>query len=102
MTKILAMCAVEPPPPERLGEIMLEEVQVVIQQYVDSRLEQFWRREDGKGGVLLYSAASVAEAEVWVKELPLTREGFLTYELIPIEPLTQLGLLVQASKAAPV
>ncbi len=98
MTKILAMCAVEPPPPERMREIMLEEVQVVTQQYIEGKLEQFWRREDGKGGVLLYAASSPAEAEAWVRELPLTREGFLTYELIPMGPPTQLEFLIEASR----
>jgi uncharacterized protein YciI len=78
---------------------MSEEVAVVMQQYIEGRLDSFWRREDGKGGVLVYNAASAAEAEAWVKELPLTREGHLAYEIIPIGPLTQLKYLLQAAQA---
>lgn len=88
MTKILAMCAINPRPPEQLTPITLEEIHSVTQQYLDGKLEQVWRREDGKGGMLVFGTSSLAEAESWVRELPLVREGFLTFELIPIGPLT--------------
>jgi muconolactone delta-isomerase len=96
MTKILVMCVVDPVPADQVDRIMLEEVKVVTRQYVEGKLEQFWRREDGKGGVLLYDTESLEEAEALVKALPLTQAEFLTYELIPLGPLTQLGRMVQA------
>jgi muconolactone delta-isomerase len=99
MTKMLTLCAVTPLPPDQMDRLMLEEVEVVTRQYIEGKLEQFWRREDGKGGVLIYNTGSTVEAEAWVRELPLTRESYLTYELIPIGPLTQLKFLLQAVKA---
>ena len=99
MTKILAINTIGQMTAEQQGAIMLEEVQVVAQMYVDGRIEQYWRREDGKGAVLLLSTSSLDEAEILVRELPLTREGFLTYALIPLGPLVQLNILIQASKS---
>ena len=99
MTKMLTMCAVKPLPPDQVDRLMLAEVEVVTTQYIAGKLELFWRREDGKGGVLVYNTANAAEAEAWVDELPLTQEGYLTYELIPIGPLTQLKFLLQAVRS---
>jgi hypothetical protein len=100
MTKILAINTIRKMTADEQDAVMLEEVQVVAQMYVDGRIEQYWRREDGKGAVLLLATSSLDEAENLVKELPLTREGFLTYELIPLGPLVQLSILIQASTAA--
>src|ERR1700729_641540 len=72
MTKILAINTIGQMTAEQQGAIMLEEVQVVAQMYVDGRIEQYWRREDGKGAVLLLSTSSLDEAEILVRELPLT------------------------------
>src|ERR1700733_7884111 len=99
MTKILAVNTIRQMTPEQQKAFMLEEVQAVAQMYVDGRIEQYWRREDGKGAVLLLATSSLDEAEELVRELPLTREGFLTYELIPLGPLVQLNILIQASAA---
>jgi uncharacterized protein YciI len=96
MTKMLAMCAVKPLPPDQRTRLLRAEAQVVTRHYVDGKLDRFWGREDGKGGVLIYNTASAAEAEAWVKELPLTQENYLTYELIPIGPLHTLQFLLPA------
>jgi uncharacterized protein YciI len=94
MTKILTMCAVKPLPPDQKTRLLRAEAAVVTRHYVEGKLERFWGREDGKGGVLIYNTASAAEAEAWVKELPLTQENYLTYELIPIGPLQTLKFLL--------
>ena len=101
MTKILAINAVAPLPPAEAKRLMLAEAKVVTRQYLDGKVEQFWRREDGKGGIMLLNTASADEAEAWLKELPLTREGYLTYELIPIGPLGTLSALLEAANGGP-
>lgn len=73
MTKIFAMISVRPLTAEQVERLMLEEVQVVMQQYVDGKIEQFWRRKDGKGAMLLLDTADLAEAGAWMDALPLTR-----------------------------
>jgi len=32
-------------------------ISAATQQYIDGKLEQVWRREDGKGGVLLFGTS---------------------------------------------
>jgi hypothetical protein len=97
VTKYLAINTVKPLTPAQAQAIMREEVEVLTRQYIEGKIDQFWGRLDGPGGVSILNTASREEAAAWLDALPLTREGFLTYQLIPIGPLTQLGVLLQAA-----
>ena len=54
---------------------MREEVEATTRQYLDGKIEQFWGRRDGPGGVLILNTSSREEAQSWLDALPLTREG---------------------------
>jgi hypothetical protein len=101
MTQVLAINAVAPLPPAEAERLLLEEAQVVTRQYLEGKVERFWSRRDGRGGVMVLNTAILEEAEAWVKALPLTREGYLTYELIPIGPLATLGALLESAGVKP-
>ena len=49
---------------------------------------------------MILGTSSREEAQSWLEALPLTREGFLTYELMPIGPLSQLNVLLQKTSPA--
>jgi len=100
VTKFLAINAVKPLTPTQAEALMREEVEVVTRQYLEGKIEQFWGRQDGPGGVMILGTSSREEAQSWLEAPPLTREGFLTYELIPIGPLSQLNVLLQKTSPA--
>ena len=84
-----------PPTPEQREAIMPQEVPHTLQLYLDGKIEQFWFRHDRPGVVFLMSGESVEDAKATLGTLPLVEGGFLTFELIPIGPLTPLGRLIQ-------
>jgi hypothetical protein len=58
-------------------------------------MEQFWLRENEAGVIFLMTVDSVAEADTLLKALPLGQANLLTFELMPIGPLTPLGMLIK-------
>jgi uncharacterized protein YciI len=97
VTKFLAINTVKPLTPAEAEALMREEVEATTRQYLEGKIEQFWGREDGPGGVVILNTSSREEAQAWLDALPLTREGFLTYQLIPIGPLWQLSALLEGA-----
>ncbi len=91
---------VKPMSDEQRARIMPHEVPATLQLYLDARIEQFWFRSDRPGVVFLMETASVEAAAATVGALPLTREGFIEYEFLPVGPLAPLGLLLQGRQAA--
>jgi hypothetical protein len=89
MTKFLAINTVKPLTPAQAEAFMREEVEATTRQYLEGKIEQFWGRGDAPGGVVILNTSSREEAQSWLDALPLTREGFLTYEL------SQLNVLLQ-------
>ncbi|MDE1993484.1 MAG: hypothetical protein KGI75_13350 [Rhizobiaceae bacterium] len=84
--------------PELQKQIMPKEVPDTLKLYLSGTIEQFWLREyAGKidGVIFLLSAASMEEAKAAVDALPLTAEGLMSFELLPLAPLLPLGLLLQ-------
>jgi hypothetical protein len=77
------------------GQIMSKEVPDTLKLYLDDKIEQFWFREDKPGVVFLMNAASVEDARSIIEALPLTANGYLAYEYIPVGPLKPLGLLIE-------
>lgn len=94
--KIMAVGTLPAPlSPEQVGRFMPTEVPATLQLYLDGHMEQFWRRDDGKGVVFLMATNSVDEAKGLLDKLPLVAGGLLQFELIPLTPLSPLGRLIQ-------
>ncbi len=58
-------------------------------------MEQFWLRDYDAGVIFLMSVNSVEEANALLKALPLGQANLLTFELMPIGPLSPLGMLIK-------
>jgi hypothetical protein len=86
--------APRPITPEELNQYMPREVPETLQMYLDGKMEQFWLRMDGKGVVFLMSTDTAEEAEAILKALPLGHNDLLRFELIPVGPLSPLGMLI--------
>lgn len=94
--KVMAVGALKPLTPEQRQQYLPDEVPATLQLYLDGKMEQFWLRDKGAGVIFLMSVESVDEADKLLKALPLGRANLLTFELMPIGPLTPLGMLMKA------
>jgi hypothetical protein len=79
---------------EQLQQIMPKEVPATLKHYLDGTVEQFWFREKA-GPVFLMNVESVDQAKAELATLPLVAANLMTYELIPVTPLSPLGMLIQ-------
>jgi hypothetical protein len=80
--------------PELRQQFRPIEVSATIKLYLDGKIEQFWFR-DSVGPVFLMDTESVEGAREATDALPLTANGFVKYEFIPVGPLSPLSLLIQ-------
>jgi hypothetical protein len=91
----MAIGTLKPLTPEQEQTYLPKEVPATLQIYLDGKMEQFWLREKNAGVIFLMNVDSVAEADALLKGLPLGRASLLTFELMPIGPLTPLGMLIK-------
>jgi hypothetical protein len=87
---------VKPISDEQLKEIMPKEVPATLKHYLDGKIEQFWFREN-VGPIFLMNVESVDRAKAELDTLPLVAADLMTYELMPVTPLSPLGLLIQGN-----
>lgn len=96
-TKVLAIGRlVEPLTPEQRKLMRPKEVPATVRLYLDGKIDQWWFRKDGRGGVVfLMNTTSVEEANRVLEGLPLQQAKLLTFELIPLGPLAPLYMLLE-------
>jgi hypothetical protein len=73
---------------------MPTEVPATLKLYLDGKMEQFWLRDNNAGVIFLMTVDSVKEADALLKAMPLGGAGLLTFELMPVGPLTPLAMLM--------
>jgi hypothetical protein len=93
--KVMAIGTLKPLTPEQRTMYLPREVPATLQIYLDGKMEQFWLRDKEAGVIFLMSVDSVEEADTILKALPLGRANLLTFELMPIGPLSPLGMLIK-------
>jgi hypothetical protein len=91
----VVVSALKPLSPEQRQQYLPAEIPATLQLYVDGKMEQFWLRDKQAGVIFLMSVESVDEADRLLKALPLSRANLLSFELMPIGPLTPLGMLLK-------
>ncbi|MBP2144432.1 hypothetical protein J2127_001615 [Methanococcus voltae] len=70
--------------PEKMQKILNEEFIHFWEGYKYDFVREFYFRTDNKGVVLILEANSVEEAEIEINKLPLVKEGYVEFELIPL------------------
>ena len=95
-TKVLAIGTLSSPLTEdqRKG-IMSHEVPDTVKLYLAGKIDQWYVRKDGKGVVFLLNLGSTDEAKTLLQQLPLGQAKLMSFEFIPLGPLSPLGLLLQ-------
>jgi len=92
--KIMAIGTLKPLTPEQQRTHMPKEVPATLKLYLDGKMEQFWLRDNNAGVIFLMTVDSVKEADALLKAMPLGAANLLTFELMPVGPLTPLGMLM--------
>jgi muconolactone delta-isomerase len=92
--KVMAIGTLKPLTSEQRQMYLPKEVPATLKLYVDGKMEQFWLRDNNAGVIFLMTVDSVEEADALLKALPLSRANLLTFDLMPISPLTPLGMLI--------
>ncbi|MHC8343723.1 hypothetical protein [Pseudomonas sp. RT6P73] len=92
--KVMAIGTLKPLTAEQRVAYLPAEVPATL-QYLDGKMEQFWMRDNEAGVIFLMTVDSVEEADRLLKALPLGEVDLLTFELMPIGPLSPLGMLIK-------
>jgi|SRR5580698_8076534 hypothetical protein len=94
--KVLALGSLSKPlTDEQKKQIMPKEVPDTLRLYLDGRIEQFWFSQELPGVIFLMNVDSVEHAKATLDSLPLTEQGLMSFKLLPVGPLSPLGLLLQ-------
>ena len=93
--KVMAIGTLKPITAEQRQTILPKEVPATLQLYLDGKMEQFWLREGEAGVIFLMNVASVEEAHTLLEALPLGQANLMSFELMPIGPLSPLGMLIK-------
>ena len=77
-----------------LALVMQSEVQETVRLYLAGKLEQWFSKQDRTGVVFILNVADPAQGRELLESLPLARAGLMEFQIIPIGPLSPLGLLL--------
>ena len=80
---------------DKIKPVMQKEVRDTVRLYLAGKLDQWFVRRDQNGVVFLLNVSSVAGAHDLLEKLPLGEAKLMEFDLIPLGPLSPLGLLVQ-------
>lgn len=94
-TKIIAIGTITPgSTQEAIGAVLPQEVRETVQLHLDGKIEQWNVRNDKQGVVFVLNMTSVEEAKAIFARMPLDRAGLISFEFIPVGPLSPLSLLL--------
>ncbi|MFJ5296658.1 hypothetical protein ACIQAL_09050 [Pseudomonas sp. NPDC088368] len=80
--------------PEAVSAVLPEEVRETVKLSLAGKIEQWNVRTDKSGVVFVLNVTDVAEARDMFAKMPLDRAGLMTFEFIPVGPLSPLALLL--------
>jgi len=64
--------------------------------YLDGKIDQWYVKPDQSGVVFVLNVTQAADAKALLDPLPLGRAGLMTFEYIPLGPLSPLRTLLSA------
>ena len=79
---------------DKVMPVMQQEVRDTVRLYLAGKVDQWFVRRDQNGVVFLLNVSTVAEAHELLEKLPLGQAKLMEFDLIPLGPLTPLGLLL--------
>ena len=80
--------------PDAIGPTLPYEVRATVQLYLDGKIDQWFVKQDRSGVVFLLRGTDADQATAMLADLPLVVAGMMTFEVIPLAPLSPLSLLL--------
>lgn len=80
--------------PAGIRAVMPDEVRETVKLYLTGRIAEWYTRKDSPGVVFILNLHDAAEAHALLERLPLGQAGLMSFDLVPLGPLSPLGVLV--------
>lgn len=94
-TKLLAIGSFTPKAaPEAWKPLIPAEMRQTAQLYLAGKLDQLYVKQDQSGVVFILNVTDPADAKAMLDPLPLGRAGFMTFQFIPLGPLSPMRTLL--------
>ena len=96
-TRILAIGTIQPGADlQRVRRILPGEMQATAELYLQGKIDQWYSLQGRPGVVFILNVTDPAMAKEMLEALPLGREHLMSFELVPLGPLTPLRQLLPA------
>ena len=83
-----------PPTPDQFKLLSSQEVPDTLRLYLAGKIDQWYSIQNDNGVVFILNASTVEEAHTMLEALPLGQAKLMTFQLIPLGPLSPLALLL--------
>ena len=96
-TRILAIGTIRPGADlQQVRRILPGEMQATAELYLQGKIDQWYSLQGLPGVVFILNVTDPAMAKEMLEALPLGREHLMSFELVPLGPLTPLRQLLPA------
>jgi hypothetical protein len=94
-TRILAIGTIQPGADlQQVRRILPGEMQATAELYLQGKIDQWYSLQGRPGVVFILNVTDPAMAKEMLEALPLGREHLMSFELVPLGPLTPLRQLL--------
>ena len=101
-TRILAIGTINPGvDPAAALAILPTEVKETAKLYLDGKIDQWYSQQGRRGVVFILNVTDTAAAHEMLEKLPLGQAHLMSFELIPLGPLSPLRLLQGMTAGSP-
>lgn len=98
-TRVLAIGRVTPTStPAAVGALLAQEVRDTVGLYLSGKIDQWYVRKDQAAVVFILNTSDVVQAQSMLDALPLGKAGLMTFDFIPLGPLSPLATLGRPTK----
>jgi len=96
-TRILAIGTIQPGADlQQVRRMLPGEMQATAELYLQGKIDQWYSLQGRPGVVFILNVTDPAMAKEMLEALPLGREHLMSFELVPLGPLTPLRQLLPA------
>ena len=95
-TRMLAIRTIQPGADLQVRRILPGEMQATAELYLQGKIDQWYSLQGRPGVVFILNVTDLAMAKEMLEALPLGREHLMSFELVPLSPLTPLRQLLPA------
>jgi hypothetical protein len=80
--------------PKMWMPILPSEVRETVRLYLDGKIDQWYLKQDQSGVVFIMNLTDPQQAHALLDKLPLGQAGLMTFQFIPLGPISPLRLLL--------